>query len=93
MSIVGPRPEVDEHTSEYTVEELAILTVKPGITDFSSLARELGSENPHEQYVTKIRGEKNLLRLKYVNESSFLTDLKIVGMTILAVLRRLLGLA
>jgi lipopolysaccharide/colanic/teichoic acid biosynthesis glycosyltransferase len=98
MSIVGPRPEVDEHTSEYTEAELAILTVKPGITDYSSLrffdmARELGSENPHEQYVTKVRGEKNLLRMKYVKESSFLTDLKIVCMTILTVVRRLLGLA
>ena len=98
MSIVGPRPEVDEHTSEYTQEELAILTMKPGITDFSSLrffdmANVLGSENPHEQYVTKVRGEKNLLRMKYVKESSFLTDLKIVCMTIVAVVRRLFGLA
>lgn len=98
MSIVGPRPEVDEHTSEYSEEELAILSVKPGITDFSSLrffdmARELGSENPHEQYVMKVRGEKNLLRMKYVKESSFLTDLKIVCATIWAVIRRLVGLA
>jgi lipopolysaccharide/colanic/teichoic acid biosynthesis glycosyltransferase len=98
MTIVGPRPEVDEHTSEYSQEELTILTVKPGITDFSSLrffdmAKELGSENPHEQYVMKVRREKNLLRLKYVKESSFLTDLKIVCMTIWAVARRLLGLA
>lgn len=98
MSIVGPRPEVDEHTSEYSEAELAILTVKPGITDYSSLrffdmASELGSENPHQQYVTKVRGEKNFLRMKYVRESSFLTDLKIVCMTVLAVVRRLLGLA
>ena len=98
MSIVGPRPEVDEHTSEYSKEELAILTVKPGITDFASLrffdmARELGSDNPHEQYVMKVRGEKNLLRMKYVKECSFLTDLKIVCMTIGAVVRRFLGLA
>jgi lipopolysaccharide/colanic/teichoic acid biosynthesis glycosyltransferase len=98
MSIVGPRPEVDEHTSDYTQEELTILTMKPGITDFSSLhffdmAKVLGSENPHQRYVTKVRGEKNLLRLKYVKESSFLTDLKIVLMTVAVVVRRLLGLA
>lgn len=97
MSVVGPRPEVDEHTSEYSAEELAILTVKPGITDFASLrffdmARELGTENPHEHYVTKVRREKNLLRIRYVNECSFLTDLRIVVATLRAVIRRLLGL-
>jgi lipopolysaccharide/colanic/teichoic acid biosynthesis glycosyltransferase len=47
MSLVGPRPEVEEHTREYTNEEHAILDVTPGITDlasirFADLARELG---------------------------------------------------
>jgi len=98
MSIVGPRPEVEEHTNQYSAEEIAILSVKPGITDFSSLryfdmATELGQDNPHEHYVNKVRNEKNQLRLKYVKESSIRTDLSILGMTLAKVIRRLFGLA
>ncbi|HYX29719.1 MAG TPA: sugar transferase, partial [Pyrinomonadaceae bacterium] len=35
MSIVGPRPELEEHTSVYTEEERVALTVRPGITDYA----------------------------------------------------------
>ena len=92
MSLVGPRPEVEEHTDVYTEEEQAILTVLPGITDYSSIAffhldRVLGSENPHEIYVTKIRAVKNQLRLKYVRNRSFTEDLRIIMITILRLLR------
>jgi len=37
MSLVGPRPEVEEHTSAYNDEEKLILSVMPGITDYSSI--------------------------------------------------------
>ena len=37
MSFVGPRPEVAEYTEMYSVEEQEILSVRPGITDLSSL--------------------------------------------------------
>ena len=33
MSLVGPRPEVQEYVDLFTEEERAILSVKPGITD------------------------------------------------------------
>jgi lipopolysaccharide/colanic/teichoic acid biosynthesis glycosyltransferase len=93
MSVVGPRPEVEEHTSEYTEEEKAILTVKPGITDFASirfvdLAKELGTEDPHKVYLTRVRSQKNQLRLRYVRERSLSTDFKIVGLTALAILNK-----
>lgn len=92
MSLVGPRPEVEEHTDVYTEEEEEILTVLPGITDYSSIAffhldRVLGSENPHEVYVTKIRAIKNQLRLKYVRNRSFTEDLRIILVTMLRLLR------
>ena len=35
MSIVGPRPEVEEHTAAYSPEERIILSVRPGITDYA----------------------------------------------------------
>src|SRR5687767_5464030 len=37
MSFVGPRPEVQQYVDMYTEEEKAILTVRPGITDWASL--------------------------------------------------------
>jgi lipopolysaccharide/colanic/teichoic acid biosynthesis glycosyltransferase len=97
MSFVGPRPEVEEHTNDYTDEEKLILTVRPGITDFSSiyfisLDEVLGSDNPHQVYVSRIRAEKNRLRLKYVREQSFFTDLNIIAYTAAALVRKLTGL-
>jgi lipopolysaccharide/colanic/teichoic acid biosynthesis glycosyltransferase len=91
MSIVGPRPEVEEHTAEYTEEEKEILTVRPGITDFASIrfsdmAAELGPDNPHQVYLTRVRAEKNQLRLEYVHKRSFLVDLKLIGLTAAVVL-------
>lgn len=94
MSLVGPRPEVAEHTDAYTSEELTILEVTPGITDFSSihfvsLDEVLGADNPHEVYVTRVRAHKNQLRLKYVRERSFLVDLGLLAGTLRAVIRKL----
>ena len=83
MSIVGPRPEVEEHTAEYTEEEQQILTVRPGITDFASIrfvdmAQELGTVDPHRVYLERVRAEKNKLRLEYVRRRSMLVDLGII---------------
>lgn len=92
MSLVGPRPEVEEHTGAYSDEELAILSVLPGITDYSSvhfsrLDRVLGADNAHEVYLSLIRAEKNALRLQYVREQSFVVDLRILCLTILTLVR------
>ena len=37
MSFVGPRPEVRKYVEMYNQEQLKILTVKPGITDYASI--------------------------------------------------------
>ena len=37
MSLVGPRPNVRREVDLYTVEEMKLLSLKPGITDFSSI--------------------------------------------------------
>jgi lipopolysaccharide/colanic/teichoic acid biosynthesis glycosyltransferase len=92
MSLVGPRPEVEEHTNAYDEQELAILTVRPGITDYSSvhfvdLAGALGGENPHHVYLTRVRAQKNALRLEYVRRRSFFEDLRIIGLTASALLK------
>ena len=37
MSFVGPRPEVKHYTDMFSEEEKAILSVRPGITDWASI--------------------------------------------------------
>lgn len=87
MSVVGPRPEVEEHTAAYDQNERRILEVQPGITDFASirfadLASELGTVDPHREYVTRVRAEKNRLRLQYVQSRSMTTDVTIIARTV-----------
>lgn len=98
MSLVGPRPEVEEHTREYNDEEKLILTVLPGITDYSSirfvnLGKVLGSENAHQVFLARYRAEKNQLRLKYVRNRSFREDMRILLLTFVTLVRVALGRA
>jgi lipopolysaccharide/colanic/teichoic acid biosynthesis glycosyltransferase len=93
MSLVGPRPEVEEHTAVYTNEEQIILSVRPGITDYASirfynLNELVGSENPQRVFIEKYRTEKNQLRVLYVLNQSFLMDLKLIFRTVARILLR-----
>ncbi len=87
MSIVGPRPEVQEYVDLYTDEQRKILNVKPGITDYASLEyfdenRLLGeSENPRETYINEIMPHKLKLNEKYLENPSLSQDLKIIFKT------------
>ncbi|MFA5781803.1 MAG: sugar transferase [Bacteroidales bacterium] len=92
MSIVGPRPEVKYFTDMFTEEEKAILSVKPGITDWASVWNSdegkilEGADDPDKAYMKLIWPEKKRLQLKYVNDHSFFTDIKIIFLTLRAVL-------
>ena len=92
MSFVGPRPEVKKFTDLYTKEETAVLSVRPGITDLASLwnpdegALLKGSLDRDRDYLEKIRPEKIRLQLKYVREWSFRMDLKIIFLTLKAII-------
>lgn len=86
MSLVGPRPEVAEYTDAYTPSEQRILSVRPGITDLSSLRFNdlqsvVGTEDPDEVFRREVLPEKIRLRLKYVDEQSFRGDLGIIAKT------------
>ncbi len=87
MSIIGPRPEVKEYVDLYTTEQQQILNVKPGITDYASLAyfdeaRLLGeSDNPRETYIQEIMPAKLELNKKYLANPTFTHDLKLMWMT------------
>lgn len=94
MSIVGPRPDVKKFTDLFTEEEKTILSVKPGITDWASVWNSdegkilEGTEDPDKAYMELIWPEKKLLQLKYVRERSFLTDIKIIWLTLVAIFKR-----
>ena len=92
MSLVGPRPQVEEYTRLYDDNEKVILSVKPGLTDYASiefinLDQVLGDDSVDEKYLKEIEPEKNKLRVKYVKEHSFGIDSKIIFMTMLKMLR------
>ena len=88
MSFVGPRPEVPRYVALYDAEQKTVLIVKPGITDYASIVyseeNELlaKAENPEELYITKVMPAKLKLNLRYINEMSLATDLKIILKTI-----------
>ena len=93
MSFVGPRPEVKRFTDMYTEEEKAILTVRPGITDWASIWNSdegsilAGAEDPDRAYLELIRPIKIKLQLKYIRERTFFADLKIIFLTFWALVR------
>lgn len=88
MSFVGPRPEVRKYVLLYTTAQLKVLSVKPGITDYASIlyANEnevlASSADPEREYINTIMPAKLELNLKYINEQSFFTDIKILFQTV-----------
>ena len=88
MSLVGPRPAVRKYVNMYNDEQLKVLSVKPGITDYASIQYSDENEllaksvDPEKTYIEEVMPAKLLLNLKYINEISLLTDLKIIGLTV-----------
>jgi lipopolysaccharide/colanic/teichoic acid biosynthesis glycosyltransferase len=94
MSLVGPRPELHKYTERYSAEERAILSVLPGITDYSSirfsaLDQMVGESDADGVFERCVLPEKNRLRLKYVRTRSFWVDVKILVLTVWCVVRKL----
>jgi lipopolysaccharide/colanic/teichoic acid biosynthesis glycosyltransferase len=93
MSLVGPRPEVQEYVDLYTDDEKAILTVRPGLTDWASLWNINegylleGSPDPEKTYLEKIRPIKLRLQLHYVRRHTFMTDIWILVHTVMVLFR------
>lgn len=90
MSFIGPRPQVKKYTDLYTESETAILSVRPGLSDFASLYffdmdAHLGSNNVDQKYADEVEPKKNLLRLKYVNTRGIKTDSYIFFKTLLRI--------
>lgn len=92
MSLVGPRPNTAHAVADYSSRERALLAVRPGITDISSIVFSdegeiiKGFADPDEAYNRLIRPWKSDLGLLYVEQSSVGLDMKLIWLTIVAVL-------
>jgi len=77
MSIVGPRPDVQEYVDLYSDEERKVLEVKPGITDYASLEYFeesyllVKSSNPEKTYIEEIMPAKLKLNQKYISNPTY----------------------
>jgi len=94
MSLVGPRPQVKADADLYTEEEKKLLSVRPGITDPSSIVfADEGdilkdSADPDLRYNQIIRPWKSRLSLLYIDHSSLMVDIRLIVLTAVAILSR-----
>ena len=93
MSFVGPRPEVPKYVDMYTPYQKQVLLVRPGITDYASIAyrneNDLleGAKDPEKMYIEQIMPDKIELNMKYLREISPVADIRLIFKTIEAVIR------
>ena len=92
MSFVGPRPEVPRYVALYTPYQRQVLLVRPGITDYASIAYRnendllAGADDPERMYIEEIMPAKLELNMRYLHEISPLCDVKLIFKTIAVVL-------
>jgi lipopolysaccharide/colanic/teichoic acid biosynthesis glycosyltransferase len=92
MSLVGPRPELRKYVDLYTADQVKVLSVRPGITDFASI--EYSNENeilgraadPEQAYINDVMPAKIILNMKYIDSPTVGNYLKVIGMTFTKVL-------
>lgn len=97
MCFIGPRPELPHYTEQYGGLEKYILEVRPGITDFSSieyinLDQVVGADDADAAYERDVLHRKNQLRIKYVEQMSPATDLRLFVITVVRAVNGVLRL-
>ena len=98
MSFVGPRPNVKYETDLYSKQEKRLLSIKPGITDFSSIVFSdegsilANSNDPDLKYNRIIRPWKSRLGLVYVENSGIILDIILIFLTVLALFSKKIAL-
>jgi len=84
MSLVGPRPEVPIYVAQYTQEQRTVLSVRPGITDPSSLTYRNEEDllathgDPENLYRTQILPDKLARSRNYLQNITLYSDLRII---------------
>ena len=79
MSLVGPRPPLPREVEQYTEEQLARLSVIPGLTCYWQVQHNRNSLSFDEWFACDMR---------YIAERSFWIDLKILFKTVIVVFRQ-----
>jgi FlaA1/EpsC-like NDP-sugar epimerase/lipopolysaccharide/colanic/teichoic acid biosynthesis glycosyltransferase len=90
MSLVGPRPESPHYVAYYTAEQREVLSVRPGITGAAQIyfpheEELLAGPDPEQLYITRVMPAKLTIDLEYVHYWSLWLDLKLVVLTLVAV--------
>jgi lipopolysaccharide/colanic/teichoic acid biosynthesis glycosyltransferase len=89
MSLVGPRPELPVYVANYTAEQRAVLSARPGITDPASIAyrREeqilATQDDPETFYLRQILPDKLARNSAYLEKITLSNDLCVILKTIL----------
>ena len=92
MSFVGTRPEVPKYVASYTPEMMATLLLPAGVTSLASIMYKdedellAGAEDVDGTYVKAVLPGKMYYNLKGIKEFSFWGDIKLMFMTVFAVL-------
>jgi len=92
MTFVGTRPEVSKYTQQYTPEMMATLLLPAGVTSLASIYYKdedvllENAEDVDKVYVEDVLPAKMYYNLKAIEEFSFWGDIKIMFMTVFAVL-------
>ena len=93
MSLVGPRPEVQEYVDLYNPEQRDVLKLVPGITDPASLkyfdeqALLAEQEDPMKYYVDCVMPNKIALNIDYAKQATNWSDIKLILRTVRRVFR------
>lgn len=93
MSLVGPRPEVRKYVDMYTDNQMRVLSVRPGITDWASIEyvsenEILGNaEDPDKAYVEEIMPAKIEYNMKWINHQTLGEYLKIIFATFYSIVK------
>ena len=89
MALVGPRPEVSKYIAHYKNDYQIILSIKPGITDYAAIKFKNEEEilakaqDVEGTYINEIMPQKIKLYNEYIQNVSFLGDIKLILQTIL----------
>lgn len=93
MAFVGPRPEVPEYVAQWPQEARPIiLSVLPGVTDPASIQFRNEADilaevdDPETYYVETLLPQKARAYVDYVQNRSFVGDLKIIAQTLKTVI-------
>lgn len=94
MTFVGTRPEVPKYVAEYTPEMMATLLLPAGVTSLTSImykdeSRLLdGASDVDKVYIESVLPGKMIYNLKGIMDFSFWGDIKLMFMTVFAMLGR-----